>query len=186
MTGQLNYAWNKDELQYVSTVADALSQDAANAYIMGRMKQQTYGLTLKLQLNVTPDFSMQYYGSPFSSIAKYDRFKQAADTRSSVYEARFSAFQPTEISYQDGNYTVERGNKRLSFKDPDFTFNEFRSNLVARWEFLPGSTMHLIWEHNRSNRDDVYHPGWGNNLDRIFGLAATNTLMMKVNYWFSL
>lgn len=181
MTGQLNYAWNKDELQYVSTVADA-----GTAYIMGRMKQQTYGLTLKLQLNVTPDFSMQYYGSPFSSIAKYDRFKQAADTRSSIYEARFSAFQPTEISYQDGNYTVERGNKRLSFKDPDFTFNEFRSNLVARWEFLPGSTMHLVWEHNRSNRDDVYHPGWGNNLDRIFGLAATNTLMMKVNYWFSL
>ncbi len=26
----------------------------------------------------------------------------------------------------------------------------------------------------------------GNNLDRMFGLPATNTFMLKMNYWFNL
>lgn len=186
LTGQLNYARNSDDLQYVSTVASSGSGADHTAYIMGRMKQETYGLTLNLQLNLTPDFSIQYYGSPFTSVAKYDKFKLAADTRSSSYPERFSEFKGHEISYNSGSYTVDKGSNTMSFKDPDFSFNEFRSNLVARWEFLPGSSVYFVWENDRSNRDDVYHPGWGSNLDRIFGLPASNTLMMKVNYWFNL
>jgi len=186
MTGQLNYAWNKDDLQYVNTIASSNSLDDKTTYIMGRMKQETYGLTLNLQMNITPDISIQYYGSPFTSVAKYDKFKQAADTKSHTYTNRFVEFSNAEISYNGGDYIVNRGSNTMSFKDPNFSFNEFRSNLVARWEYLPGSTMHFVWEHNRSNRDDIYQSGWGNNLDRMFGLSATNTFMVKINYWFNL
>lgn len=186
LTGQLNFAWNKDDLQYVNTIVPSSSSDDKTSYIMGRMKQETYGLTLNLQMNVTPDISIQYYGSPFTSVARYDEFKQAADTRSSTFSKRFSAFGENEISYNNGNYIVNKGGSTLSFKDPNFSFNEFRSNLVARWEFRPGSTMHFVWEHNRSNHDDVYYPGWGNNIDRMFRLSAANTFMMKISYWFSL
>jgi len=186
MTGQLNYAWNKDDLQYVNTITPSSSWDNKAAYIMGRMKQETYGLTLNLQMNITPDISIQYYGSPFTSIAKYDNFKQAADTKSHTYANRFYEFSTNEISYNNGSYVVEREGNTMSFKDPNFSFNEFRSNLVARWEYLPGSTMHIVWEHNRSNQADIYHPGWGSNLNRMFGLAATNTFMVKINYWFNL
>lgn len=186
MTGQFNYAWNKDDLQYVNTISSSSEWDDKTAYIMGRMKQKTYGLTLNMQVNVTPDISIQYYGSPFTSVAKYDNFKLAADTRSHTYANRFTEFAPSEISYNNGDYTVDRGGNVLSFRDPDFSFNEFRSNLVARWEYLPGSTIYVVWEHNRSNRDDIYEPMWGDNLSRMFGLAANNTFMMKINYWFSL
>lgn len=186
LTGQLDYAWNKDDLQYVNTVAPSDTWSGGTAYIMGRMKQETYGLTLNLQANITPDFSIQYYGSPFTSTAQYDKFKLATDTRSRTYENRFSEFRDSEIGYGDGTYLVERGSDRLSFKDPNFSFNEFRSNLVLRWEYLPGSTMHFVWEHNRANRDDRYRSGWGNNLDRMYGLLGTNTFLMKVNYWFDL
>lgn len=168
LTGQLDYAWNKDNLQYVSSVPPA-DADGEMEYVMGRMKQKTYGVTLNMQVNVTPDISIQYYGSPFTSVATYDDFKLAADTRSRTYSKRFH--QLTE--------------GQLAFKNPDFSFNEFRSNLVARWEYLPGSTLYLVWQHDRSNQDDIYRPGWENNLDRLFGLPATNTFMMKVNYWFS-
>lgn len=186
MTGQLNYAWNKDDLQYVNRIAPESGWNDEAAYVMGRMKQETYGLTLNLQMNLTPDFSIQYYGSPFTSVAKYDNFKLATDTKSHSYNERFSVFENNEISYDREGYLVERGSKTMSFKDPNFSFNEFRSNLVARWEYLPGSTMHFVWEHNRSNRDDIYHSGWGSNLDRMFGLSAANTFMMKINYWFNL
>src|SRR5690606_17007239 len=186
MTGQLNYAWNKDELQYVSTIGASGSWANKPSYVMGRMKQETYGLTLKLQMNVAPDISIQYYGSPFTSVAKYDKFKLATDTQSPSFSNRFSEFLDSEISYDTGNYAVSREGNTMTFKDPNFSFNEFQSNLVARWEYLPGSTIYLVWEHNRSNQDDIYQPGWGNNLDRMFGMSAVNTFMMKINYWFNL
>lgn len=184
LTGQLDYAWNKDNLQYVSTVVPTGNSDAKTEYIMGRMRQETYGVTVNMQVNLTPDISIQYYGSPFTSVAKYDQFKRAADTRSHTYANRFHEFASNEISYNDGRYITS--NQQLSFKDPNFSFNELRSNLVARWEYLPGSTLYLVWEHRRSNQNDVYQPGWGSNIDNMFGLPATNTVMVKINYWFSL
>jgi hypothetical protein len=103
-----------------------------------------------------------------------------------AYSDRFTAFADEKVQAMDGSYTAQEGNASYSFKNPNFSFNEFRSNLVARWEYLPGSTIYVVWEHNQSRNDMVYQPGWGNNLDRMFGLPASNTFMMKVNYWFAL
>ena len=127
---------------------------------------------MKLQVNVTPDISVQFYGSPFTSTARFSDFKSMTNTTSRTYEDRFSPLSEDEMSFIK--------------EKPDFSFNEFRSNLVARWEYLPGSTLYLVWEHRMSNRDSRYLSGWGNNLDRMFGLPATNTFMIKMNYWFNL
>ncbi len=184
LTGQFDYAWNKDNLQYVARVQPDGSD--ASRYVIAKMKQNTYGVTLKAQINITPDLSIQYYGSPFTSIARYDEFKLAADTKSHNYNKRFVALEEKEISYSENSYLVNGGNGKFSFKNPDFSFNEFRSNLVLRWEYLPGSTLYFVWENSRTNRDDKYRSGWNNNLDRLFGLSASNTLVVKINYWFAL
>ncbi|MDR0349132.1 MAG: carbohydrate binding family 9 domain-containing protein [Tannerella sp.] len=182
LSGQFNYVRNLDEMQYVSTVL----QDAENpVYLVGDMDQQTCGLTMKLQVNVTPDISIQWYGSPFTSTAKFKAFKQAEDTRSAIRSARFYAFTSEEISWKDHRYEVQTGVDHFSFADPDFSFNEFRSNIVARWEYLPGSTLYFVWEHSMNNSDAFYRSGWGSNLDRMFRLPATNVLMVKLNYWFN-
>lgn len=186
LTTQFNYANNTDELQYVNTVAASDGNEESTEYVLGRMKQRTYGITMNMQVNLTPDISIQYYGSPFTSTAKYDRFKTALDTRSHNYAERFSAIADQEITAGDGNYAVLKDGKSFSFKDPNFSFNEFRSNLVARWEYKPGSTVYLVWEHNRSRQDPRYYPTWGNNIDRMFGFQGVNTLMLKMNYWFAL
>lgn len=184
LTGELDYAWNKDNLQYVATV-QTRETDAPN-YIMAQMNQKTYGLTLRAQINITPDLSIQYYGSPFTSVASYTKFKLAADTKSRNYDNRFTPIHEKRINYRDGNYHLENETGEIVFKNPDFSFNEFRSNLVVRWEYLPGSTLYFVWENSRTNNDDAYRAGWGNNLDRMFGLSANNTLVMKINYWFAL
>ena len=90
------------------------------------------------------------------------------------------------MTYADGVYTIGEGAGQMPFRNPDFRFNEFRSNLVARWEYLPGSTLYFVWEHRMSNRDNWYSSGLGSNLDRMWGLPATNTFMIKMNYWFNL
>ena len=168
LSGQLNYAWNTDNMQFVQ----ATPESSTVPYVTAHMDQKTYGLTMNLQVNVTPDITIQFYGSPFTSTAKFKDFKSMTNTTSHTYEDRFRPLSDEEMS--------------VIKNKPDFSFNEFRSNLVARWEYLPGSTLYFVWEHRMSNRDSKYLSGWGNNLDRMFGLPATNTFMVKMNYWFNL
>ncbi|MCD7916818.1 MAG: DUF5916 domain-containing protein [Tannerellaceae bacterium] len=137
---------------------------------------------MKVQVNVTPDISIQYYASPFTSTGTFRDFKKAADTQSRTYADRFYAYAPSEITWSDNLYTITTETDRFSFANPDFSFNEFRSNLVARWEYLPGSTLYFVWELRMSNRDNHFISGWGNNLDRMFGLPSVNTFMIKLNY----
>lgn len=190
LSGQVDYAWNTDDMQYVGTLKSSAASsdrhDSSPVYLMGHMDQKTYGVTMRLQVNVTPDISIQFYGSPFTSTAKFSDFKEAADTKSSTYDKRFHVFSGDELSFADGTYHIKREGREASFKNPDFSFNEFRSNLVARWEYLPGSTLYFVWEHRMSNQESRRIGGWGNNLDRMFGLPATNTFMLKMNYWFNL
>jgi len=157
---------------------------------MGRIYQQTHGITLKVQANLTPDISIQFYGSPFTSIGRFDQFKLATNTLSRTYEERFHLFDEVsgEITLSDDkrSYNISHNGENYSFRNPDFSRNEFRSNLVARWEYRPGSTLYFVWEHAKASRDGHHRPNWGDNLDHMFGLPATNIFMIKLNYWFSL
>jgi len=179
-TGKFSYARNSDNMQYVSTAM------YNSAYTVGRMYQQTYGMTMKLQVNFTPDISLQWYGAPFTSTAKYSNFKKAINPESKVREDRFYSIPSNEISLSEGRYIVNKGSEYYSFTNPDFNFNEFRSNLVARWEYKPGSTIYVVWQHSMSNRAGNYLQGWDQNLDRMFGLPSTNVFMVKLNYWLNL
>ena len=182
--GQFNYSHNEDNLQYIGAIYNSFSSAYTDPfYLIGNMDQKTYGITMRLQMNVTPDVSVQLYASPFTSIAKYSDFKRAADTKSKTYADRFYTFPDDELSLENGMYVIDG---RDRFSNPDFSFNEFRSNLVARWEYMPGSTIYFVWEHRMSDRSGGYISGFGNNLDRMLGLPSVNTFMIKLNYWFSL
>jgi hypothetical protein len=187
ISGEMLYHYNRNNLQFVSISKENITQESN--YVMGRMVQQTYGFTLRIQANLTPDISIRYYGSPFTSIGSYNMFKVATEhTKSHTYTDKYIDFAPGEISYIEANqmYYVSREGQNYSFPNPDFSFNEFRSNLVARWEYRPGSTLYFVWAHVMSNRDSYHIAGWGDNLNRMFGLPSSNVFMIKLNYWFSM
>jgi len=189
LTGKFSYAWNKDDFQYVTAIAKpsgGVTSSPGPVYIVGNMNQKTFGLTMNLQVNMTPDISLQWYGAPFTSTAKYKDFKKAMNPESHIRADRFHTFSPNEISLSDSKYTVQNDTENFSFTNPDFNFNEFRSIFVGRWEYLPGSTLYVVWEHSMSNNAGYYLPGWDQNLDRMFGLPAKNIFMVKLNYWFNL
>jgi len=184
LTGKFNYSQNRDNMQYVSTVA--LLSQSEPVYIVGRMNQKTYGMTMKLQVNVSPDISLQWYGAPFTSTAKFSDFKKAVNPESPIRDNRFYAYSSNEINFSDGKYAVRNESENFDFTNPDFNFNEFRSNFVARWEYNPGSTLYFVWQHSMSNQAAYFLSGWDRNLDRMFDLPATNVFMIKLNYWINL
>ena len=185
LSGNFNYQWNTNDMQYVGQAVGQIS--GKTYYVTGAMDQQTYGVTLRIQANISPDISIQFYGSPFTSIASYSNFKRNDQTTSQKYGERYHQFVSSEISQTDNDrFTVLENGDHYSFSLPDFSFNEFRSNLVFRWEYLPGSTLYFAWIHSLSNRKNQYVSGWRDNLDTIFDLPSTNTFMVKMNFWFGM
>jgi len=178
---EYEYTRARDNFLYVTQQ----SADASMHYIMAHIKQQTHNITFRFNYNITPDISFQYYGSPFISTGIYSNFKRAADSHAENLEARYHVFTQDEISFNESlnEYGISESTANYSFTNPDFSFREFRSNLVARWEYRPGSTLYLVWENNRYSREDAYYSSLGHNVDELFGVHPTNVFMIKLSYW---
>ncbi len=181
ITSQFTYDHNIDNFIYVTQ--KQLTNDIQ--YILAHIKQETYSLTFRFNYNITPDISIQYYGSPFISTGIYDDFKKSLDAPAGDLNDRYHSFTGSEISFDEVTnlYQVTDGPDSYTFQNPDFSFREFRSNLVARWEYRPGSTIYLVWENNQRSRDNVYYSSLSENLGDLFGGAPTNVFMVKMSFW---
>ncbi len=152
-------------------------------YIVGKIARETLYTTLRVEYFITPELSLQYYGSPYASIGKYDSYRIVNQSKSKDLNERFS---PLTIA---GDKLVdEKGNEYLDFttENPDFNFQEFRSNFVLRWEYKTGSAFYFVWTNTSSNYEPVYNPAITNTLKNISKLEAQNAFMVKFSYWFSL
>ena len=107
------------------------------------------------------------------------------DPKAEKFSDRYHEYTDQQISL-DNDYSVNEnidGIEDYSFDNPDFNVDEWLSNLVIRWEFLPGSTAYLVWSQSR----DYYTPEgrfelW-NNMDNLFTeKKANNIFLIKFSY----
>jgi hypothetical protein len=55
---------------------------------------------------------------------------------------------------------------------------------VLRWEYLPGSTVFLVWAHGREEyAEDLARRTWHDDLGGLRDLPADHTFLLKVSYW---
>jgi hypothetical protein len=69
---------------------------------------------------------------------------------------------------------------------PDFNRLSLNSNVVLRWEYLPGSTLFLVWSQAREGDRGLYHTSLGDDFGRVFSLPMSNVLLLKISYWMSI
>lgn len=178
-----NYNHNQTELQYVSQQ----ETDGGTRYIFGSIDQRVLGLSLRVNYNLTPDLTIQYWGQPFVATGNYDQFKYITDPRAELYQNRFRVFEPNEIELRDDQFAVHENhgnNYQYAFGVPDFDVKEFLSNLVLRWEYRPGSTVFLVWSQNRNGFEQEGLFELRRDLGRIFDIRPTNIFMVKLAYRF--
>jgi hypothetical protein len=67
-------------------------------------------------------------------------------------------------------------------------FNEaiLNANVLLRWEYIPGSTLYLVWTQARSGDSGDYSSGFGPRFRDTFALPHEDVLVLKVSYWFPL
>jgi hypothetical protein len=176
----LNYADNIDQLQYVPTEEVSTNY----RYILGKVDQKTLGLTFKVDFIITPEISLQYYGSPFASVGKFSDFKNVTNPMDETYKNRYELI--SDITLVGDNYHIDENGDNYTFKNPDFNFYQFRSNLVFRWEYRPGSQLYLVWSNDKTEYLNPGSYGLNDMAGRISGASPNNIFLVKFNYWFSL
>ena len=172
--------WRKYHQQYVQT----LTEDEETIYLVGQIDQKTPSLTFRAELFLNPELSLQYYGSPYFSVGDFDEFKRVDQSTERDMDKRLETL---DVTYDEGSssYNFDYDGTSWNFANPDFSFSQFRSNLVFRWEYNPGSTLYLVWAHDRSDRQGAYNP-ISDIVGKLFSTGGNNVFMFKLNFWFSL
>jgi hypothetical protein len=179
-----DYGIQHQELQYVTTAGTTDNP----AYLFGILDQKTLGITFRINYTINPELSIEYYGQPFISAGKYTDFKNITQPNAGKFRDRFHTFAPDEITLnqETNSYTISDGMSDASLSNPDFNFRQFRSNLVIRWEYLPGSTLYLVWSQGRTSSDTNGLFSYGNDLKDLFRITPRNIFLVKFSYWFAL
>jgi hypothetical protein len=158
-----DYSFRRSTTQYLDTIADpAAVETYGNRYLFGDLHQKTVSTSLRLNWIFSPSMSLEVYAQPLVSSVRYDRVLQLVRPRS--------------------HDLVPAGD------DPDkysFTFTSIRSSAVFRWEYLPGSTLFVVWNQNQSVEEKNGLFQVGRSFESLGRTRADHIFMLKATYWWS-
>jgi hypothetical protein len=161
----MNYSWNTDDRQPFGNFTDL---SALTHYTFAHLVQRTASVQARANFTASPTLTFQAYVEPFISKGTYSRVRELDDPRADSYDARLKAYTGPEAASPGG-----------------FNFKQFRSNVVLRWEYRPGSALFLVWQQGRQD----FENGQGNrsfrqDLSWLFDQAhPDNTFLVKISYW---
>lgn len=181
------YEINKNKLQYVTQT----NFGSTSSYIMGNIDQRTLSASIRMDFNINPNLTIQYYGEPFISRGKYTDLSKVTNPVAKYYGDRVSVLDTNQIRFDTDNnlYSVDEDSDGIDdyeINNPDFAYVQFRSNLVVRWEYIPGSELFLVWSQGTTGlgnpKEDLFR-----SLDsQILGRKPENIFLIKATYRFLL
>lgn len=181
-----SYSWRKQD-QFV----DQADLNGEQRTIVSEVNQHSFSLTTRINYNITPDLTVQYYAQPFIFRALYDNFGLVTDPLNKNYDSRFRQYAPQQLSLAADVFSVDEnadGAVDYTFDKPDFNFIQFRSNLVVRWEYVPGSELYLVWSQGSipDAGADLDTPLVRSLFDNVFDQQLRNIFLVKFTYRFLL
>jgi len=168
--------------QYVETISNPGGNAATfgNRYIFATIDQKTISTRLRLSYAFSPDLTLELYAEPFNSSGRYWNFGELTAARSNDLLV-YGRDGDTALQTSDDELTVTDGTESFSFDNPNFNAQSFRSNLVMRWEWRPGSTFFLVWQQNREA--DIDGRASFNRFYRSIENSGDQFFAVKFNYW---
>jgi len=133
-------------------------------YLFAHLEQKQLGLTARFTYPFNANMSLQVYAQPFISKGTFSNVRElSASPRAKDYASRY---QPYPISIGG------------------FNFKQFRSNVVFRWEYRPGSTLFVVWSQGRQRSAGAEGTqSFSGDLSDLFNLQPNNGFLVKLSYW---
>lgn len=163
--------------------------EGKDRFVVSSIDRKIFSASIRFNYSITPNLSFQYYGQPFVFQVTYDNYKYVDDPSGATLEARTNLLSADQIKFNDaaGRFQVDENLDGLTdydFGKPDFAVIEFRSNLVMRWEYKPGSELFLVWSQGNENFGNPEVPIWNNLSDNLFNSKGNNIFLIKYTYRF--
>lgn len=169
--------------QFVTRLGGGRSETLGSRYVFGVIDRSTVSMQVRVNYTFKPDLNLDLYAEPFAASGRYERFGELLEPRSRAL--RVYGEEGIAIVPGDGAYDVTDGDARFSIENPDFNVRSFRSNLVLRWEWRPGSTFYAVWQQDR---DDLGTTGGRAGFGSLWGAlsgAGDNIVAVKASFWLS-
>jgi hypothetical protein len=148
-----------DDRQYFDTEPDRI--------LIAALDQTTASITVRAAWTIRPELTLELYAAPYLSAGEYGQPRRVTDPKAADYADR------SELVF-------DRAPER-------FLFAELRSNLVARWEYAPGSTVYLVWTHAQSETfEDRGRLELGRDLADLVRLPSSDAVTVKLSHWFAI
>jgi len=159
-----NYTRKTNDIQPRDPVTDA--QGRVIHSVFSHLEQKQLGVTVRVTYPFSANMSLQVYAQPFVSKGTYSNLRELSATpRAADYASRYQPYFDPTLS-------------------TGFNYKQFRSNVVFRWEYRPGSTLFVVWSQGRTQSADAEGPrGLGGNLRDLFDLRPDNGFLVKLSYW---
>jgi hypothetical protein len=157
------YEREVDTQQYVTTLPGGGPATYGRQYVFGHIDRSTYSTQVRLNYTFKPDLNLDFYGEPFAASGRYDSYGALA-------AARARLLVPVDAAIV--------GNR-------DFNVRSFRSNLVLRWEWRPGSTLYLVWQQDRETEEALRARASLADMFGSLGARGDNFFAVKASFWFS-
>jgi len=136
-------------------------------YTFARLDQRETSLRFRLNYTASPTLTLQAYAEPFVSKGRYSDVRELANPRAASYADRYRPYGAPGATSA-------------------FNYKQFRSNVVLRWEYQPGSLLYLVWTQGREGSVDEYGTrSWRGDFGDLFGLRPDNTFLVKFSHWFN-
>jgi hypothetical protein len=122
------------------------------------------------------------YLEPFAASGRYYDFGELLAARSRFLRTYGTDGTAVE-ALDDGSRVITDGADTFTIQNRDFNVRSFRSNVVLRWEWRPGSTLYMVWQQDRA---DSRPSGSHVSLGDMFGslkAPGTNFFAVKASFW---
>ncbi|HTM04870.1 MAG TPA: DUF5916 domain-containing protein [Vicinamibacterales bacterium] len=163
LTLRPTYNRSVDTQQYVDTVPD-LNVDAPG-YLFGYIDRSTWSAEMRVNYTFKPDLTLDFYGEPFAASGRYDRISRLVAARTRL----LAPVDPSVATPADFNFNVR----------------SFRSNVVLRWEWRPGSTFYAVWQQNRQGNGVPSRRASAADMFRAIVAPGDHVFAVKTSFWWS-
>lgn len=176
--------WDKvtEPQQYATTLTGGRPETYGSRYVFAFIDRSTVSMEFRLGLTIRPDVNLDIYAEPFAASGHYYDYGELLKPESRD-RLKFGTLGSTLTANPDGSQTVTIDGATFTLRNRDFNTLSYRSNVVLRWEYRPGSTLYLVWQQDRSGTETIGSPVSAGDAFRSITAPGGNTFMIKTSFW---
>lgn len=170
--------------QYVTTRSGGRPETYGSRYIFSFIDRTTLSTQIRLSYTFKPDLNLDVYAEPFAASGRYDDFGELLAARSRFLRV-YGTDGTTIEAPGDGSRIVGDGAETFTIRNRDFNVRSFRSNMVLRWEWRPGSTLYVVWQQDRAESTPIGSRASLGDMFGSIGAPGANFFAIKASFWFA-